>query len=103
MHFVKFGNRPGDPIWPVDVFVPQVDHIDRILGHLLADAIEGFPVPLYPRCLQKAHERAALHDFDTEIFQDVIVQQIRTSLGAERDALDALLIGPADPSQARYS
>ena len=23
MHFVKFGNHAADPIWPVDIFLPQ--------------------------------------------------------------------------------
>lgn len=26
MFFVKFGSYPRDPIWPVDIFVPQVKH-----------------------------------------------------------------------------
>src|SRR5262249_48121182 len=45
MYFAKFGSRPRDPIWPIDVFSSQSMHADRIFAHLLSDAIEGFPVP----------------------------------------------------------
>ncbi len=61
--FVKFGKSPRDPIWPVDIFLPQVGDAPAILGSMLADAEAGFPIPMYPRCLQKAHENAALVDF----------------------------------------
>jgi hypothetical protein len=64
MFFVKFGESPRDPIWPVDIFLPQATDAQAILGCMLADAEVGFPVPMYPRCLQKAHENAALVDFD---------------------------------------
>lgn len=52
MFLVKFGNRRRDPIWPIDLFLPQVGEAQPILGSMLADAINGFPVPHYPRCLQ---------------------------------------------------
>lgn len=72
MFLVKFGSHRRDPVWPVDIFVPQVGEAQTILGSMLADAINGFPVPHYPRCLQKAHENAALVDFDFDILQDFI-------------------------------
>jgi hypothetical protein len=100
--FVKFGARPRDPIWPVDVFVPQVTQIDKIFSYLLADAIEGFPVPLYPRCLQKAHERAALTDFDMDMLQDAIFAGLRSGLGSAPGVLDAFRLEDADPAQGRY-
>src|SRR5690606_25134316 len=53
MFLVKFGPRPRDPVWPVDIFTPQADQAPVILGSLLADALNGFPVPYYPMCLQK--------------------------------------------------
>src|SRR5438067_13077009 len=70
MFFVKFGSRPRDPIWPVDIFEPQVSEASAVLSHLLADALDGFPVPFYPRCLQRAHENAALVDCHFAVIQD---------------------------------
>jgi hypothetical protein len=102
MSFAKFGSRPRDPIWPVDIFSPQASQADRIFGHLLADAIEGFPVPFYPRCLQKAHERAALVDFDMDMLQDAIFHGLRRALGKESATLDAFTLEDADPGQGRY-
>ncbi len=103
MFFVKFGSRPHDPIWPVDVFIPQVRDAQVIFGHMLADAIVGFPVPFYPHCLQKAHENAALVDFDFDILQDEIFKGIRDELGERATALDIFRIQDSDPSQRRYS
>jgi hypothetical protein len=102
MFFAKFGSRPQDPIWPVDIFGPQASQADRIFSHLLADAIEGFPVPLYPRCLQKAHERAALVDFDMDMLQDAVFHGLRRALGSESATLDAFTLEDADPGQGRY-
>jgi hypothetical protein len=103
MFLVKFGFHRRDPIWPVDIFVPQVRESQIILGSMLADAINGFPVPHYPRCLQKAHENAALVDFDFDILQDFIYEGVRTSLGGEASTLDVFQLQDADPAQRRYS
>jgi hypothetical protein len=102
MFFAKFGSRSRDPIWPIDIFTPQAHQADRIFGHLLADAIEGFPVPFYPRCLQKAHERAALVGFDMDMLQDAVFNGLRTALGNESPTLDAFVLEDADPGQGRY-
>lgn len=102
MFLVKFGSRPRDPVWPVDIFVPQYQDAQLILGSMLADAINGFPVPHYPRCLQKAHENAALVDFDFDVLQDHIYEGIRRSLGGDSQLLDAFQLQDADPAQKRY-
>jgi hypothetical protein len=102
MFFVKFGARPRDPIWPVDVFLPQVEDAPTILGCMLADAQNGFPVPLYPRCLQKAHEAAALVDFDFAVLQDQIIGGIREVLGADAPLLDAFRVQERNPAAKRY-
>lgn len=103
MFFVKFGSRSRDPIWPVDVFSPQRDQAQAILGYMLADAINGFPVPFYPQCLQRAHENAALVDFDFDILQEEIFAAIRGALGGQASELDVFRLRERDPSQRRYS
>jgi len=102
MFLVKFGSHRRDPVWPVDIFVPQICESQLILGSMLADAINGFPVPHYPHCLQKAHENAALVDFDFDILQDFIFEGVRTSLGVDATTLDAFQLQDADPGQQRY-
>ena len=65
--------------------------------------VNGFPVPCYPQCLQRAHENAALVDFDFTVFQDYIFDGIREALGNESAALDVFRLQDADPAQRRYS
>ena len=102
MFLVKFGLHRLDPVWPVDIFLPQVNQSQIILGSMLADAINGFPVLHYPRCLQKAHENAALVDFDFDILQDFIYEGVRSSLGKDGGTLDTFQLQDADPAQRRY-
>ena len=102
MCFVKFGSGSRDPIWPVDIFLPQASEAQPILGYLLADATDGFPVPFYPRCLQKAHENAALVDFDFDVLQDEVFAGLQTALGPEAHRLDEHRLQEADISQRRY-
>jgi hypothetical protein len=103
MFFVKFGAGKRDPIWPVDIFLPQANEAQAILGYMLADAIDGFPVPFYPRCLQKAHENAALVDFDFDILQDEIYDGIRSVLAQKAHELDVFRLRDQDPASRRYS
>lgn len=102
LFFVKFGSGPRDPIWPVDIFLPQLPEAQTIIGYMLADAMNGFPVPCYPQCLQKAHENAALVDFDFDILQNQIYSAIRNVLNEEAPLLDAFQLQDADPAQRRY-
>ena len=102
MFLVKFGSCRYDPVWPVDIFVPQVGEAQTILGSMLADAVNGFPVPYYPQCLQKAHENAALVGFDFDILQDIIYEGVRSSIGGDAETLDVFQLQDADPAQRRY-
>ena len=102
MFFAKFGAGSRDPIWPVDIFLPQQGEAQTILGCLLSDATDGFPVPFYPMCLQKAHENAALVDFDFDVLQDEVFAGLRAALGEQSRRLDEFQLQDSDISQRRY-
>lgn len=102
MFLIKFGRKTHDPIWPVDLFEPQADSASQAFGYLVQDAVEGFPVALYPRSLQKAHEAAALVGLDMDFLQDVIIDGVRNVLGERAPVLDEFALEPGDPAQARY-
>ncbi|KAF5062962.1 hypothetical protein DSECCO2_299610 [anaerobic digester metagenome] len=102
MHLVRFGKRSGDPIWAVDIFSQQNEKASEIFGYLLNDAINGFPVPFYPLCLQKAHEYAQIVNFDLQIFQDEIFAAVRNLLPEEkREIIDSWRFN-SDMSARRY-
>ncbi|PYX85808.1 MAG: hypothetical protein DMG70_02370, partial [Acidobacteria bacterium] len=102
MYLVRFGTRSGDPVWAVDIFTPQSSQASEMFSYLLADAIDGFPVPFYPRCLQRAHEHAEVVDFDLEILQDEIFLAIRNLLPpGKQDVIEAFRLNP-DPSGRRF-
>jgi hypothetical protein len=84
LHFAKFGDRPYDPIYPVDVWVyhEERNEVDEVFSYLLADAQAGFPQPFYPLCLQKAHEQANLSGFGGEMLQELVVEAIRDAVCA---------------------
>jgi len=102
MFFVKFGDRPHDPVWAIDLLETQREEASAIFGYLLADALNGFPVPLYPQCLQSAHENAELVDFDFWLMQDEITAAIRGHLRDKAHIVDEFELHDPDPSAARY-
>ncbi|MDK2877577.1 MAG: hypothetical protein PWR06_293 [Thermoanaerobacteraceae bacterium] len=102
MFFVKFGSGKYDTIWAVDIFESQVREAPQIIGYLLTDAVNGFPVSFYPLSLQKAHENASLIDFDMDIIQDQILNALRKALGNESDKIDTFRLIDADTSIYRY-
>lgn len=73
MFLAKFGDRPMDPVWPVDVAVWQVADAEKILGQLALDAQQGFPIPDYPMCIQRAHDFAKLTGLEVEVLQDILL------------------------------
>lgn len=102
MFLVKFGRQKYSPVWPVDVFQNQAERANEVFGLLLNDALNGFPIPYYPLCLQRAHEHAALVEFDLTVLQDLILQGIRDDLNLEKARLDEYLLQDRDPSKTRY-
>jgi hypothetical protein len=103
MFFVRFGRQKGDPIWVADIFEDQEASASDIFGFLLTDSIAGFPVPLYPRCLQQAHEHAQIVDFDLDIMQDTVFESVRELLPVHhRGILDAMQLH-SDVSAQRYA
>lgn len=102
MFFVRFGARTSDPVWSVDVMESQSEHAQRVFGFLVADAASGFPIPYYPLCLQKAHEFAAIVDFDQQILQDEVTTAIRSMLEPDqRRVIDCQALS-SDLSSRRY-
>ncbi|MBD2146443.1 hypothetical protein [Sphaerospermopsis sp. FACHB-1194] len=102
LFMVRFGSRINDPIWPIDIFIPQLVQTPQIMGSLLADANDGFPVPFYPQCLQKAHEQAALFGFDMEVMEDLIVNAVRRSFTPdEQNVVDRVRL-QSDVGMLRY-
>lgn len=103
MFLTKFGSHSHDPIWAIDIFESQVDSASTVFGYLLSDSVDGFPVPFYPQCLQRAHENAALVDFDMDIMQDEVMVALRSALAEKKWAIDELSLENSDPSNQRYN
>lgn len=95
LHLVKFGKHPYDPIYAVDIWEHHVKsggvkEVDDILGYLLRDALEGFPRPFYPLCLQRAHEQAQISGLEAECLQDVVQDLIRQAIPDRPEIVRAL-------------
>src|ERR1700686_544698 len=101
MYLVRFGSSAHDPVWPVDVLSSQVEEAQTIFGYLQADALVGFPVPWYPRCLQRAHEHAQLVDFDVELLQAAVLAGTRALVEEERRVLIESLALASDVASRR--
>lgn len=80
MYLAKFGDRPFDPVWPVDIAVWQAGNAEKILGQLTVDAQQGFPIPDYPMSIQKAHDFAKLTGLEVEVLQDLLMHGITQNL-----------------------
>lgn len=103
LYLVRFGKMNSDPVWAVDLLPNQAAQDSEIFGYLLADSINGFPVPHYPLCLQRAHEHAQVVDFDMDILQDEVIKSIKDILPQDkRDIIEQQLLN-TDQSQNRYS
>lgn len=83
MFLAKFGDRPLDPVWPVDIAEWQLGAADKILGQLAVDAQQGFPIPDYPMCIQRAHDFAKLTGLEVEVLQDMLVEGMSQGLTPE--------------------
>jgi hypothetical protein len=83
LFLVKFGEHEFAPVWPVDVAKWQTGRVSEILGQLMADAQEGFPIPNYPMCIQKAHSHAQLSGFEMNVLQDLMIDTAGTNLSEQ--------------------
>jgi hypothetical protein len=102
MYFARFGTREADPVWPIDLLTHDAHEPQVVFGYLFSDARQGFPIPCYPRCLQRAHEFAEVVGFDMDILQDAVFDAVRNVLPhGQRGVLDAFRLN-ADPSGRRY-
>lgn len=81
MFLVRLAEEAAMPTWAVDIFDDQAYEADKIIGHLLMDATNGFPVPAYPQSIQRAHESAKLTDFDAVSLNQIIMDGIRHMVG----------------------
>jgi hypothetical protein len=103
LFLARFGRHLSDPIWAVDLLSPHVPEAQEVFGYLFADAQDGFPVPFYPRCLQRAHEHAQVVDFDLTILQDEVLDAIREVIPAgQRDVFETIRFAP-DVAGRRYA
>jgi hypothetical protein len=103
LYLVRFGKLVSDPIWAVDLLPSQSSEDSKILGYLLEDSIHGFPVPHYPRCLQRAHEHAEVVHFDMDILQDEVIKAIKSILPSDKASIIDHQVFNSDQSQNRYS
>jgi len=83
LFLVKFGDAPFDPVWPVDLAEWQLKDVERILGQLTVDAQQGFPIPDYPMCIQRAHDFAKLSGLEVAVLQDLLLQGMCERLNDE--------------------
>jgi hypothetical protein len=84
MYLVKFGDRSLDPVWPVDIAIWDAADAPRILGQLTSDAQQGFPIPDFPMCIQRAHENAKLTGLEVRVLQDALIKGICEGLTPEQ-------------------
>lgn len=84
LHLVKFGDKPLDPVWPVDIAEWQCSDADMILGQLAVDAQQGFPIPDYPMCIQRAHDFAKITGLEVEVLQDMLIEALTAGLTADQ-------------------
>jgi hypothetical protein len=80
LFLVKFGDRPFDPVWPVDIAEWQLTDADKIIGQLTKDAQPGFPIPDFPMCVQKAHDFAKVNGLEVDILQDILHEGITQNM-----------------------
>jgi hypothetical protein len=102
LYLVRFGKLNSDPIWAIDLLDNQSSADSEIFGYLLADSINGFPVPLYPLCLQKAHEHAQVVGFDMDILQNEVIKAIKEIIPEEKKDIIESQIFNIDQSLNRY-
>lgn len=103
LFFAKFGQKTRDSIWAVDIIQSQVAEHQLVLGCVLDDAEDGFPILNYPRSLQVAHGNAAMIGFDMDLLGLEVFEGIRRSLGTAGPLMDEFRLQVTDPGSQRYA
>ena len=86
LYLVKFGDRPFDPVWPVDLAEWDTQEAPRIIGQLLNDAQPGFPIPDFPQSVQRAHDLATVSGIEISVLQDILFNGISQGLSSQEKA-----------------
>jgi hypothetical protein len=80
----------------------QDKEAQAIFGYLQADAVAGFPIPLYPNCIQAADSFSRVADLDMDIIEDQLVDAVREQVGQDKaPVIDALRLA-SDVAARRY-
>lgn len=83
LYLVKFGDRPFNPVWPVDIAEWDAHDAPRIIGQLLNDSQPGFPIPDFPQSVQKAHDFAKVNGIEISVLQDILFNGITQNLSPQ--------------------
>lgn len=83
LYLVKFGERPFDPVWPIDIAVWDRAEAAKIIGRLLRNSQNGFPIPDFPSSIQKAHDYASIGGIEASVLQDLLVDEIMRGFSNE--------------------
>ncbi len=103
MHFARFGGEHDDPVWTLDTLHWQSDRADEILGCLLRDTKQSYPIPTYPQTLIDADAGAQISKMDTELLRDAFLDSVGKSVSPEqRRVLDSQVLA-VDYASRRYS
>ena len=90
-YLAKFGPRKYDKVYPVDIFYTQDRKAERIISTIAKDSQGAYPIPSFPKSLQRAHDKSAI----TGLFKDELntkyMMGVRKYLGSKGFAINKLL------------
>ena len=76
LHIARLDRGEAVPLMPVDVAEWQVDSVAEVMSLLGQAAHASFPVRGYPQELFTAHQHARLSEFETEMLEGVLLNQL---------------------------
>lgn len=103
MHFARFGGQGDDPMWTVDTLHWQSERADEIMGCLLRDTEQSYPIPTYPQTLIDADAGAQISKMDAELLREAFMDSVGKRVTPEqRRVLDSQVLA-VDYASRRYS
>lgn len=103
MHFARFGGETDDPLWTLDTLHWQSDRAGEILGCLLRDTDQSYPIPTYPQTLIDADAGAQITKMDAELLRDAFLDSIGNRVSADQRAILDSQVLAVDYASRRYS